>query len=254
MSDESTLPAFDLSFLERIASFEPDPEEMAAVARERYALVEPFMIHSWPESVRAVSIETTLVEVDTQEMYDLFDSQRPDWKARATTLASRLDDVLDWERRFVRLSSRSPKDVVDLPITPSGRQAVDWITASERCMDDTSTAHLADKPTFVCLRKPLSMFADGEFRCFAKGGEVLGASRYFHRTAPEHRPEAGTILAAAKAFYARHLADHYPDVVFDLYLPGLPGETLIEVNPYGLSDPCLFGDYDAVERGGELLG
>jgi hypothetical protein len=50
------------------------------------------------------------------------------------------------------------------------------------------------------------------------------------------------------------LAAHYRDVVFDLYAPGYPEEVLIELNPYGLSDPCLFDSYEEVERGGERLG
>lgn len=233
----------------------PSREELEAGAKERFAMVAPFMIDRWPESVRALSFPTKLVPVSADEMRGLFETEdQVAWKANATGLAERLDAVMDWERYFVRLSSRSPKDVIDKPITPSGRQAIDWISSSMRCMEDVSTADLAGEQMYICLREPLHMFKDGEFRCFARDGRVLGVSRYFYNKEPEHRMLEGKVLAAATAFYEKHLADHYPDVVFDLYLPGMDGETLIKLNPYGLSDPCLFGSYDEVEKGGERLG
>lgn len=61
------------------------------------------------------------------------------------------------------------------------------------------------------------------------------------------------MLAAAKAFYDAHLKAHYADVVFDMHAPGTTQEVLIELNPYGMSDPCLFGSYGEVERGRERL-
>lgn len=233
----------------------PSREEMAIGAKERFDRVAHFMIDRWPESVRALSFPTTMVPVSAAEMRGLYETEDRDaWKANATQLADRLDAIMQWDAFFIRMSSRSPKDVTDRPITCSGRQAVDWIASSMRCMEDVSTADLAEEQMFICLRQPLHMFADGEFRCFARDGKVLGVSRYFYNTEPEHRMPEGKVLAAATAFYDKHLAAHYPDVVFDLYLPGMEGETLIELNPYGLSDPCLFGSYDEVEQGGERLG
>lgn len=233
---------------------EPSPEEHRAMWRERYERVRPYMIDQWPQSVAALSFPTKMIPVDVADMEILFDYQHPEWKAKAGALAAVLDEAMDWERHFVRLNNRSPKDAAASLITCAGRQAVDWITTSERCIDDVVMAKGAGSPLFVCLREALHMHPDGEFRCFAKDGKVVAVSRYFHRTEPEHRPEAGTMLAAATRFYDAHLARHYPDVVFDLYAPGSDQEVLIEINPYGMSDPCLFDGYDDVEHGGERLG
>lgn len=233
---------------------EPSAEELRVAARERFDRVAPFMIDRWPESVRALSFPTKMVEVPTEEMFALFDWQSPDWKAGASTLAARLDEAMDWEPHFIRLGSRSPKDVSDNLVTCSGRQAVWWITQSERCLDDTVTASHAGEKTFICLREARHLWKDAEFRCFARDGEVIAASRYFYREQPEHRTAEGSVLAAAKAFYDTHLKAHYPDVVFDLHAPGSEHEILIELNPYGMSDPCLFYSYDEVEKGGERLG
>lgn len=233
----------------------PSQEEMEAGAREIFDLISPFMIDRWPESVRALSFPTTLVEVSAKEMRGLYETDDMDaWRANATIVADRLDAVMNWDRFFIRMATRSPKDAVPTPITCSGRQAVDWISNSMRCMDDASTLTLAGERIFVCLREAKYMHPDGEFRCFAKGGRMLGVSRYHYDTAPEHEIPAGQILKAATEFYDEHLAAHYPDVVFDIYAPGMPDQVLIELNPYGGSDPCLFRSYDEVEKGGERLG
>lgn len=245
------LPNFDLSSIEIRM---PTDEELQASHTMRYERVAEYMIDQWPESVRALSFPTKMVEVDPEQMMQLYDGESPEWKAVATELAEKLDEAMDWQPFFIRLNSRSPKDAVDLPITCSGRQAIYWISQSMRCMDDTATALYAKKPMYICLRKAQRMHKDGEFRCFAKDGQVIAASRYFYDDTPMNRPAQGVVLEAAKRFYDAHLQAHYPDVVFDLYAPGSDQEILIELNPYGLSDPCLFGSYDEVEKGGERLG
>lgn len=245
--DFASIPFGDMGFAL------PSPEESARMARERFDRVSPFMIDRWPESVRALSFPTKMVEVTAEEMEALFDYHAPGWKDNATKLADRLDAAMDWDDHFIRMASRSPKDVSDKLITCSGRQAVAWISHSERCMDDVFTATRAGERMYICLREPRHLWKDAEFRCFARGGEMIAVSRYFYGEEPEHRPEAGTMFAAAKAFYETHLKAHFEDVVFDLHAPGTEHEILIEINPYGLSDPCLFGSYDEVEKGGERL-
>jgi hypothetical protein len=232
----------------------PTDEEMYQSCRPRYEHVAPFMIDQWPQSVRDVSFKTELVPVDTQEARLLFDYQDPLWKETATRLATHLDTLMDWQMYFIRLNSRSPKDVIGIPITCSGRQAVDWIFRSMRCMDDVTVFHHAKAPMYIALRQPMAMHKDGEFRCFAVEGKMIAVSRYFYNDPVQFMPEPGVILEAADRFYKRHLQAFYPTVVFDLYAPGQAHEILIELNPYGLSDPCGFGSYEEVEKGGERLG
>lgn len=235
----------------------PRIDEAAAIAHHSkiYDELSPFMIDRWPESVRALSFPTTMIEVDPADMAILYDYGHADWRAKAQALADRLDDAMDWRRHFIRLNSRSPKDAAPSLITCSGRQAVDWLATSERCLDDTVTFMRSGKPMYVCLREARHLDPDGEFRCYAKGGRVLAVSRYFRQIAPAHLPEAGAVMAAAQRFYEDHLRAFYRDVVFDIYAPGSPEETLIEINPYGWSDPCMFEGYEEIETiGGERLG
>lgn len=230
----------------------PTDEEMYQSCKPKYDLVAPFMIDHWPQSVKDVSFPTKLIEVDGHAMYMLFDYQHKDWNSNATKIADRLDDAMDWRDHFIRLNSRSPKDISDNLITCAGRQAVSWISQSERCLDDVTVAFYSKNPIYIALREPQRLHKDGEFRCFAKEGRVIAVSRYFYQDPVVMKPEPGFVIQKAEDFYQKHLKEFYPDVVFDLYLMANDA-VLIEINPYGLSNPCVFGSYDEVEKGGERL-
>jgi hypothetical protein len=227
-------------------------EEMYTSCKPGYDRVAKFMIDHWPQSVKDLSFPTKLVEIEGPDARLLFDYQSPDWKSNATKIAQRLDDEMDWNSYFIRLNSRSPKDVSDNLITCAARQAVSWISQSERCLDDVTVAFYSKNPIYIALREPHRLHKDGEFRCFAKDGETIAVSRYFYHDKPVFIPDPGVILNKARDFYRQHLKDYYPDVVFDLYIMANDVK-LIEINPYGLSDPCAFGTYEDVEKGGERL-
>lgn len=229
----------------------PSDEELRTSSEAWYARVGHTFIDRWPDSVRALSFPTELVAVNAEEMVHLWDD-RP-----CTETMQRYADLLDgrmgWKRWFIRLNSRSPKDASHpgAPITCAGKQAVEWIVMSERCLDDTCYFRHIDVPFYICLRKAEHLHKDGEFRCFAKDGEVISVTRYFYQDAPEHEVSKDIILNFANKFYNDNLKRYYKDIVFDIYMPS---ETLIEVNPYGLSDPCLFKSYDKLEGMGGFLG
>ena len=151
----------------------------------------------------------------------------------------------------MRLNSRSPKDATypGLPVTCSGKQAVYWLGGSERVLDDVVMIRGARKPIFICLREVRLLHKDGEFRCFARDGKMLAVSRYFFADPPQSALQPDEhIWDAAVSFYDKHLGTHYPDVVFDLYAPGSAQELLIEINPYGMSHPCMFSGYGEIEE------
>ena len=129
---------------------------------------------------------------------------------------------------------------------------MDWIAQSERCMDDIVVARIAQKPIYIALRKRYHAPPAGEFRAYAKGGKLLAVSRYdYHEPAKVDYSQID-IMGIVEAFHRDVIAQAYDDVVFDLELGayGHEGPLLIEVNPYGLSDPCLFGSYEAIEQEG----
>jgi hypothetical protein len=234
---------------------EPDPAENKASAERYYERIGPFNIDQWPESVRALSFPTRMIEVeDKQEFLGIFD---PPGDAIAQRYADRLDVMMGWDSHFIRLNSRSPKDTSYpvAPITASGKQAMWWIRGSERCLEDAVRHYHANKPLFICAREWRPINPAFEFRCFAKDGQLIAVSRYDYANPSQVNDAEGSwIFAAVEDYYRNNLSAHFSSVVFDLYAPGQREEILIELNPYGLSDPCLFVSYEEVEKGGILVG
>ena len=232
---------------------EPTEEELRESCSRRWAVSGPFNIDQWPADILERSIPTKFIPVtDFDEWWRTYEA---DEKAMAK-YAALIDEIIGFDMHFVRMNSRSPKDASypGLPITCAGKQAIWWLSTSERCADDTSLHQHAGKPFFICLREWRPIRPGFEFRCFAKGGDLIAVSRYDYRNPSEIPDEAGPkIWEAAKRFYGDVLGKHYTDVVFDLHAPGMSDQLLIELNPYGLSDPCLFGTYDEVEKGGVII-
>lgn len=231
----------------------PTEEELFVSYSAVYERAAHTFIDNWPDDVRALSMPTILVPLDPDLLIKVFDDT-PDRMPATKLIAGLIDDAMGWDQQwFVRLNSRSPKDATapGFPITCSGKQAVWWLASSERALDDTCMLRGARKPLYVCLREWRHMWPDGEFRCFAKDGRLRGVSRYFYDRAPAFTVSDERLWEAAERFYQTHLSRHYPDIVFDLHDPLSAEPLLIEINPYGLSDPCCFaGSYEEIETVG----
>lgn len=226
-------------------------DQLFEICAPKYEIIKSYLIDHWPESVLAVSCPTILVPLGADEGEMLFDYCHPDWKANAARIADRLDEVMDWDHYFIRLNTRSPKDTGENLVTSSGRQAVSLISRSERCLDDIVLLNNARQPIYIALRKPIiPLFKEAEFRCFAKDGLVIAVSRYHGADPVEPVPGADLIMGNVRDFYHTHLQSHYPTVVFDIHFDTADHITLIELNPYGMSDPVCFGNYEEVEKGG----
>lgn len=256
MSENPTIPADFFAGLHLAA---PTTEELREGALARWSLQASVQIDAWPESVRALSMPTTLIPIDPADIELIYDYGNPDAAAVLDKYAAAIDEVTDWSNHFIRLNTRSPKDSAQpgLPITCAGKQAMMWISTSERCMDDLHMLLYAEKPAYIAIREWRPINTASEIRCFARNGKLLGVTRYDYRNEPrwDWATHEEQILDLATAFYDQHLAAHYPDVVFDL-APDQRSDAgtplLIELNPYGLSDPCCFASYDEIETEGGL--
>ena len=242
----------------------PTDDEMHEMMLPRWNDQAMATIDSWPASVAALSVPTTLIPIDLETADAIYEPTHPRWREIMDGYAAAIDAVTGWDRHFIRLSTRSPKDAAPdaLPITMSGKQAMDWIANSERCMDDIAMAKWAKKPIFIAVREAYIAPKGGEFRCFAKDGRLLAMSRYIQDDTVIDYGDFD-LFGQARDFYETHLAEHYDTIVFDLQfgaqVRGVDGRyeqrempLLVELNPYGLSHPCLFEDYDEIETEGGL--
>lgn len=217
--------------------------------------VSPTLIDHWPADVLALSMPTKFVRMPTGLIEDLFESRgRP--SAAVKALAAELDDQMGWDRHFIRLNSRSPKDApwpFEVPATCSGKEALGLMMASERMLDDLCYfERIPEHHAFICLRDFVpTLRASNEYRCFVVGGRLIAVTSYdYHNPVPTPPDGGKDIRKRIQSWFSGKLAPrlHVQTVVFDVHI-GWGGDILlIELNPYGLSDPCFLGDYETVEN------
>ena len=252
-----TLPT-DLDRLVAEAAYcgrEPSPDELREASLQWISHIGPTLIDQWPVDVLALSMPTKFVRLPTGIIGDLFEHPGGIIAASIRELATELDALLDWERHFIRLNSRSPKDApwpFEVPVTCSGKEAMMVLGCSERVLDDmVCFEYVPEHPAYICARQFIpGLRPDGEFRCFVKDGELIAVSAYDYLR-PARGPDDGGRVIRDKI--DRWFADvlkprlHLDTVVFDVFIGWNGSIVLIELNPYGLSDPCFLGSYRNVE-------
>lgn len=237
----------------------PTEAELRASSLRWFEVTGPTLIDQWPRELMALSIPTTFVPFPIEIMEPLFEPKDGEFSKEVQEFAQQLDREIGWKRRFVRLNSRSPKDATwpfEAPATVSGKEAICMFAGSERIIDDLCWfSHIPEHPAYVCLRDWVWGFSTkNEYRCFVKDGKLIAVTHYDY-TKPWQGPEDGG--KATRAVIDDWFTDvlkpvlHVDTVVFDIHLDPHSRNNpllLIEINPYGRSDPCYFKNYDRVEN------
>lgn len=100
-------------------------------------------------------------------------------------------------------------------------------------------------PTLV-LKRWVEMRPDAEFRCFVRGGALVGASqRHAHSAMPQLESSREEVAGALRTFHTTHVAGRLPlaDCTYDVHLTGSAarGARVLDVNPWRCTtNPLLF--------------
>jgi len=246
--DFSDIPAFKM----------PTAAELKKQAVQWFEPLDGTCLDQLPPDVLALGPKTHFIDrkIDEAFIADLHESPLGT-KQSVIDIARRLDDIFGWENHVTKMSTRSPKDMwSNNGITMSGKQAISWFAGSMRIFDDmVKLSHMADVYTpQICAREAF-IPANGipgsmEFRCFVMDGELIGITDYDYIT-PQIQDQAfwDGALEGIRSWFENELRPrmHMDTYVFDTVL-STDGWQFIEVNPYGLSDPCFYKDYETVER------
>lgn len=232
----------------------PTPAELREQYKPWAACVGPLLIDRWPPELLALSMPTKFVPVPKGMVNDLFDAQG--WPDTVKALAMEVDRVLGFERRFFRLNSRSPKDAMwpfEALVTCSGKEVVSFLRSSMRILEDLCAFEHTDLEPMVCLRdRVMGLCPAVELRCFVREGRVLAVAEYGHGPTLDTPRDGDAALREAAERYVLDVAGpHLPlaTIVVDIWIKQEGGFGLIEVNPYGMSDPVGAISYEAIGAG-----
>ena len=144
---------------------------------------------------------------------------------------------------FARLNTRSPKDFTESPLR-TGQEIVDAISQSMRTTDDIMRLHKHKQPIILYLTPWDNAIRKREYRCFVKDGAVIGITQYNAYLENDIQAITNAIMHVTNQVIK---AVPLTQFVIDVWIDDLDIPHFLEINPYGLSDPCLFGTYDILE-------
>lgn len=272
-------------------------DEKYAPKPSMWELSLPTYLENWPKALRDLSIPSMYLKLsrgqaETLGSYNAELGEAFSAPENHETIKDLMIDHLDhmirhYDKAFIRLGSRSPKDAMYWGIDArgqvpngqitSGKQAFELLTAgTERIYEDLQTQLAMKYAPHIFVRKGIAMPDWCEFRCFMKDRELVGISQYNYRaTHPEVSKYAAQIRQAITRFFDLEFRDacHVDSVVFDVFLereerdpvnpctidPWISDSggvyyrlktRLLEINPYAnyLTDPCLF-KWSEIEQG-----
>jgi hypothetical protein len=235
--------------------------------------LRPCLYTYWPERFKELSFKTEVIELTKSEIAEMaaeFDGKSDDpWspalQGKVVHGANQFSSGC-----FFKLESRSPKDNYWGEATnfrACSYRDVRKLLYSERMLDDlVRYTHLASEPLRLLFREWHPIQKSGEFRCFIRNRKLAGISQYHYAGFDECRYKNAPLAfakiygraketeATLKAFIDAEVIPHMhvDHLVADLWLDHTGKITLIEINPYGLSDPCLFS-YEELETANGLF-
>lgn len=173
---------------------------------------------------------------------------------------------------FVKLESRSPKDYIqdwpkeDYKALHNAEEIVDALLGSMRTFEDLVFLTQLKDEVILYIRPFADLERRYEWRVFVKDKKVIGISQQFYKETFSYNEPYLNILEKGILYFMNETC--IPNIPVDSFVADLyvynyvylsnVGEfilfpSIIETNPYGLSDPCLFDTYDNLESNKELL-
>jgi hypothetical protein len=174
---------------------------------------------------------------------------------------------------FVKLESRSPKDYIqnwpkeDYKSLHNAGEIIDALLGSMRTFEDLVFLTKLKDEIILYIRPFANLDRHCEWRVFVKDRKVIGISQQFYKETFSYNKKYLNEIKRGVTYFMDNIC--IPNIkvdnfVADLYVSGgthykvginkrFLDISIIETNPYGLSDPCLFETYDSLESSKELL-
>lgn len=232
----------------------PTDSEMEVLAKDWWENLRPTTFLGWNKTMREHTFPYTIIPLSKEMMSRImatYDGKKDDSLSDEIVAMLRTHGIYADEEIFVKLISRSPKDSVSTddygkPLPIKAHDILTAITGSMRCLEDlVLLLHLAESALVV--RPYIEFEAWREWRVFVDEGKIVGISQYYYF---DHFPELTEEVVKTHVEKIRKIVEEI--AIPNMELPSFVTDVvvmdgwamLLETNIFGLSDPCLFKNYD----------
>lgn len=255
----------------------PSEEELTKFSETWWAEQKDTSFYAWNDTLRALSFPLHTIPIPrdvVRKMLDVVDSGTGEGFPEIVKIFEALTDRILAEVGvpfFVKLISRSPKDYLaeydkekhefinaGKPVgLNSVTEMLNALLSSMRTFDDLVLFSRLDVCALVI--RPYENFEPlDEWRVLVKDGEILGISQYYYQELWDGRLNLQLVESWIRHFVDTKVTPEMPvkDFIADIVI-GEPRDKwalvpkrrlyLLETNPWGKSDPCLFKSYDKLD-------
>ena len=244
--------------IKRAATYVPDPVALKRNAMHWFAPLQNVTFESWSDELRALSFVAHSVSLDNAIILMILDVECKFSTFAEKSLAFReivqpiVDSIGSSTGYFIKLTSRSPKDELADFANYSKPRALfstdDMLIAlmnSMRTFEDLCRFAHMPRGCNLWISQYEDFSPSDEWRVFVKDGRINGISQYYYGNDFEYEDKhLVEVEARIRAFILDKII---PLMQIDTFVADVIADgnsiTLLETNPYGLSDPCLFSDY-----------
>lgn len=223
----------------------PTDGELKVSTAAEWAIQKDVLLSRLPIKLLEYSIPTFFFEVfDLKRWIAGFDSKKDTYAHESLIEGGNAALEKFPQGFFFKTDNRSPKDSGIIKFTHQNLHELPSVYfSSMRMLEDMVVARVQRESIILCYRQWVDL-AD-EQRVFVRNGKIQGVSRYDYNINCENTETELHIGNSEKLFSLIQKEMHLNDYVFDFgYIDDNP--VLIELNPYGMSDPCCFGDYSSI--------
>lgn len=220
---------------------------MIEIAKDWFSVHDGLKMLDWNKSLISKSFPFECIKLPIDLVEDMLKN-----KDRFDDFSIILNPILEklgcQNSFFIKLITRSPKDYLDDNFEIKSLEcAYNALISSIRTFDDLVMLRHIDM-CYVIIRPFVEIKRLEEFRVLVYGKQIVGISQYYYHDGSNIKsPESREI--AIRNFVINDIipnvaVNHFvADIFFDKWLDPV----LIELNPFGLSDPCLFMDYSSLD-------
>lgn len=239
---------FDRDKLSMLMAIKPPTNEelrqRSLIWQETIGLI---LMDLWPTEIMALSVPTTFIPFPIELALEWWEQEICNGPAY-TSFAEQINQLIDGQNKFFRLNSRSPKDVSTC-ISNNGNAILRDFASSERMIDDLSKFKYSDLQPVLCIRDLiLGLMPEQEFRVFVFDGRIKAVAAYHQHESTQKRDVE--LRSRIDAFVNEKVVPFLPEktIVIDVVVQD-DNIILLELNPYGLSDPVGAINYVLIEEG-----